>query len=145
MRIWIVFAMLTLMSSTGFSQIDSVRSIIVAGDTLNCLSQEQTILLLEEFAYCESQRDSLQAIKIKLQACDSLVYTDSLLLENLERDLELADAEIEQYKIQVEALQELNAICEKEKKRLKRRQWLVGLTSGAGGVLVGILIGLFAN
>lgn len=102
-------------------------------------------MLLEEFAYCDSQADSLRAIKVKMQACDSLVSADSLLIDNLEKDLELAGDEINQYKIQITSLKNLNKICEDDRRRLKGRQWLVGTLSGAGGVLIGMLIGLFAN
>lgn len=77
-----------------------------------------------------------------MQAADSLMYTDSLLIENYKRDLELADAEIEQKDIQIISLTELNKICEADRKRLKRRQWLVGLVSGGGGVLVGLITGM---
>jgi len=80
-----------------------------------------------------------------MSAADSLIHTDSLLIENYKRDLQLADAEIEQKDIQIVSLTELNKICEKDKKRLKRRQWLVAGVSGAGGFLVGMLVGLLAK
>lgn len=92
---------------------------------------------------CDSYKDSLNAIVLKLQAADSIKHTDSQLINNYKRDLELSNQEIIQLKIQISSVLEINKICDKERKRAKRKQWLVGIITGVTGVASGIVIGTF--
>jgi hypothetical protein len=121
-----------------FSQKNSIQSIIIKGDTLNCLTQAQSKSFLEELVLCDAYRDSLSIIKKSVYDSNMLIQIDAAIIDNLRSDLDLADVEIDQKDIQIKALSETNTLCEKDKKRLKRKQFIVGASSGLIGVLVGI-------
>lgn len=87
---------------------------------------------------CDSYKDSLDVLKKTVYEGGILLQINEAIVENLKADLDLADAEIEQRDIQINALSEMNKSCDKDRKRLKRKQIIVGTVSGAVGVLVGI-------
>lgn len=101
--------------------------------------------MLEEFALCDSYRDSLIILKNAISDCDSLQEADLKLINNLKSDIKTYEREGEQRTVQIISLEKRNEIYKNENKRLKRRQWVVGGISGAVGVLVGIVIGLFGG
>lgn len=81
----------------------------------------------------------------KVNACEFLLKYDSTEIENLKKDISLADITIGLKDEQIEAKQEINNICENKLKLSKRRQWVIGIVSGTVGVLGGLITGLIIN
>ncbi len=120
-------------------------SLVVNNDTLNCLTEEQTRLILGEMVICDSYKDSLDIYKLRSAMTDSVIKADSLLINNLKGGSVLCDRLLEKYNTQKIINERIMDVQRKRTRSLEKQRWKIGAGSALGGLVIGMLIGLLAN
>lgn len=114
-----------------FCQDTLAKKIILNGDTVICLSPEDTHWLNEQIALNSENKKTCDALRIQ---CDSLIQSMTLRISNSDNIITNKDIEISNLNISIMNLSEIEKI--NRKKRRKNTGYLT-----AGGIFAGLLTG----
>lgn len=125
-----------------FSQTtDTVWVEVIHGDTLLVMTPEKGREIAADLITGDSCCAKVQYLEKRIDNYLVIIQGDSIALNSLELDLEKAIEQQEKLREQKGVIKERLEISESEKKRFRRQRFMWGLSSGMGGVLIGIVTG----
>lgn len=135
-----------LLTSQCFSQTtDTVWVEVRNGDTIVVMSPNKARDLASDLIKGDSCCARVQYLEDKIVIYQNIIEGDSNHIINLESDLLNCDSQNQIQEQQQSVLRKRLDISIENEKRYKRQRWIIGGSTLAGGVLIGIIVGVLVK